>query len=662
MYKGQKHMHELTKIQFSPEFFQDEVREGFLITTMVKRYWAAQLKMLSIIAQICDKHDIKWFADCGTLLGAVRHEGFIPWDDDLDICMLRSEWARFFEVAKSELPEEYVVMTLDEQPEYDQIIGRISNSHAIDYSPAHLREYYGCPYTLGVDVFPLDNLYDDDEKEKDRMARAHKAADAFYKNGTRESLLKVEKIYRECPDEKASRVTLMPVHITYNDHIYPKELFASSVELPFENTYIRVPARYEEVLALEYYDYMKVVKAGGVHDYPAYCDQEKILAEKIGENPFRYTFDGRHLLNAVGRYVLKMTNPKPQKDHEKVLFLPVRAKWWPSMECLWLEMKNNPNCDVSVAPLPYYHRDYDGGILDKNYEGELFPVYIRIENIENIEDIDVEAERFDMIIVQVPYDGWSTSLTVPEQFYSFNLINYTDELIYMPFFDIDDSAQDGDKASVAISIMAEQSAVVFADKVILKSQRMKDVYMRKLIELSGEETRSYWDQKLVVKEFSEPCAESGQEKEAVAVDHAPADASRWDAFIGSHEGKKIIVYYISISFLMKGGSRALDKIRDSLRVFQENSDKVSVVLLPQDTIDYYLPRIDMSLWEQYQSLIEEIGHDGCFENCILDKDGVCLDYIDKWDGFYGDTGALPRRCVERHVPVMIQNLDIMAIN
>ena len=647
----------LDNLSFPPEFFEDEVREGFLITTMVKRYWAAQLKLLSIIAGICDKYDIKWFADCGTLLGAVRHEGFIPWDDDIDICMLRSEWVRFFEAARKELPKEFVILTLQDQPEYDEVIGRIVDSQAINYSSGHMKEFYGCPYTVGVDIFPLDNLYDDEDKEKDRMKRAHKAADEYIEKRTRERLLKVERIYRECPDEEGARVTLMPVHITYNDHIYPKELFDAWVELPFENTFVRVPARYEEVLAIEYHDYMKVVKAGGVHEYPAYCEQEKILGEKIGRNPFRYTFDGRQLLTAVGRYVMKMTTPKAEKEHERVLFLPARAKWWSSMEPLWCEMSNDPRYDVYVAPLPYYHRNFDGEIVDENYDGDLFPDCIRIRNIEQI---DVESERFDKIIVQVPYDGWSTTLTVPESYYSNNLIRYTDELIYLPFFDVDDSGQDGDKASVAISIMAEQPAVVYADKVILKTRRMKDVYMKKLIELSGEETRNYWDQKLLVKDFA-GAADQCEHKEYGSESKDPSsDMSRWDALIGDNKGKKIVVYFITISFLMKGGSRSIDKIRDSLRVFQENSDKVAVVLLPQKLIEVELPRLDEGLWLKYKELLQEIG-DGRYGNCIPDMEGGSLEFTDKWDGFYGDTGAVPRKCVSMHIPVMIQNLDVISV-
>ena len=146
---------DILDISFAEAFFEDEVREGFFVPTMMKRYWAAQLKVLSVIAGICKRHGINWFADYGTLMGAVRHGGYIPWDDDLDICMLRSDYARFFEAAKGELPEGYVIMTLDEQPEYRELFGRISNSHAIDFSDRHMEEFYGCPYSVGVDIFPI---------------------------------------------------------------------------------------------------------------------------------------------------------------------------------------------------------------------------------------------------------------------------------------------------------------------------------------------------------------------------------------------------------------------------------------------------------------------------------------------------------------------------
>ena len=92
-------------MQFPYTYFEDEVREGFYISGIIKRAWAAQLEVLEIVDKICQKHNIRWFADCGTLLGAVRHGGYIPWDDDLDICMLRDDYIRFNEIAEQELPE-----------------------------------------------------------------------------------------------------------------------------------------------------------------------------------------------------------------------------------------------------------------------------------------------------------------------------------------------------------------------------------------------------------------------------------------------------------------------------------------------------------------------------------------------------------------------------
>ena len=95
-------------MEFSIDFFLDEVREGFFIPAMMKRAWAAELEILVEIDRICDKYKLRYFIDYGNLLGAIRHKGFIPWDDDIDIMMMRKDYEIFAEVANAELPKELV--------------------------------------------------------------------------------------------------------------------------------------------------------------------------------------------------------------------------------------------------------------------------------------------------------------------------------------------------------------------------------------------------------------------------------------------------------------------------------------------------------------------------------------------------------------------------
>ena len=79
-------------LEIPESFFKDEVRHGFLVPEEMKRAWASEMKVLDMLMDFCNKNDLRCFAEYGTLLGAVRHKGFIPWDDDIDVCMLRPDF------------------------------------------------------------------------------------------------------------------------------------------------------------------------------------------------------------------------------------------------------------------------------------------------------------------------------------------------------------------------------------------------------------------------------------------------------------------------------------------------------------------------------------------------------------------------------------------
>ena len=90
-------------INYDESYFQPEDRDGEHLKGMEKRFWASTMESLEQVDKICKRHNITYFGYYGTLLGAVRHGGFIPWDDDMDIAMFRKDYNRFIQYAKEEL-------------------------------------------------------------------------------------------------------------------------------------------------------------------------------------------------------------------------------------------------------------------------------------------------------------------------------------------------------------------------------------------------------------------------------------------------------------------------------------------------------------------------------------------------------------------------------
>lgn len=306
-------------MQFTKSYFEDEIREDFYIPGMVKRSWAKQLDILEVIRTICDRHNIQWYADCGTLIGAVRHGGFIPWDDDLDICMFRDDYIRFTEIAKKELPPEYRMLNLELEPEYDNFLTRITNGDKIRTNVEYLNANNGFPYTAGIDIFPLDYLIPDARLEEQRRLMTKEVWDLtdrviigkeprtvleiveYVKALTGidldqslplvAALLRaLEILFQSYMGKDAKEVALMGFYVKDKTHVYPVSYFRHSLEVPFETGTIKVPAVYGEVLKIEYGTWELTNRNGGNHGYPYYKNQEKILLNSQGAAPYLYQY------------------------------------------------------------------------------------------------------------------------------------------------------------------------------------------------------------------------------------------------------------------------------------------------------------------------------------------------------------------------------------
>lgn len=293
-------------------FFRDEVRNGFYISTQIKQAWGAQLMVLSAIDDICRKHDITYFADWGTLLGAVRHGGYIPWDDDLDICMKRADYIKFREAAKAELPKGFAVQDYANQKDHWLFIAKVVNRNHMCFEEEHLNRYNNFPYIACVDIFVLDYLYQDEKKEKERcdeIMRLLSAAEGILEGrlsaAARENCIaRIERDYHirigrdfdarqtgiaiyklaeeqmsRAKDSEADRVGQIFPWILKGGKGYPKEYFDEAVRLPFECTDVPVPYRYNEVARRHYGDYLKIKKGRAAHEYPFYEGQRANLQE-----------------------------------------------------------------------------------------------------------------------------------------------------------------------------------------------------------------------------------------------------------------------------------------------------------------------------------------------------------------------------------------------
>lgn len=295
-------------IKIDDSYLEDEIRDGFYIPSMTKRTWAMELTVLDLIDSICSKHNITYFADWGTYLGAIRHKGFVPWDDDLDICMHRNEFNKFLAVAKEELPEGYSVMSFHNNDYSWKFIYNIVPNDHMCFTPEYLKSHYSFPYIVAIDIFIIDNISDDDSIEQSRneqVKRLLNEADkiSLSEQSEPDKLNKMRAIYDEAEkllqlenEHDTERVVQKVPWGVYHNRTYDKSDFINAVRVPFEMTSVPVPLCFNKILSSKYGNFMNIVFGGGGHNYPYYIGQKKALKEDF-DYPATYKFSESDLLS-----------------------------------------------------------------------------------------------------------------------------------------------------------------------------------------------------------------------------------------------------------------------------------------------------------------------------------------------------------------------------
>lgn len=122
----------------------------------LKRLQSIELMMLNDFKRICKKHNIKYFAYAGSGIGALRHQGFIPWDDDIDIGFMRDDYERFLKIAKEEMSEKYTVMNNRENKNYPLMTTRLMLKGTV-FREIALKDV-DCDLGIFLDLYPFDKV------------------------------------------------------------------------------------------------------------------------------------------------------------------------------------------------------------------------------------------------------------------------------------------------------------------------------------------------------------------------------------------------------------------------------------------------------------------------------------------------------------------------
>ena len=270
------------------DFFKEEVKNDFLVDINRKKIWAVELDLLRKFISVCEKYDLKYFADSGTLLGAVRHKGFIPWDDDIDIVMPRDDYDKLIAVAKQEFDSPYIFQCPQIDRNYHRNHAQIRN---ITTTAILKREFGMYKFNQGIfiDIFPLDTVPTDNSVIKKYMRKSRiynimrrikytvcsKDRKIFILLSKTIGRLipskaldydKFEKFcgqYRELDKGWIDKFTFREGKLK---HLFNKEWYKNSNECQFEMINISIPIEYDNILK-KYYgnDYIIPKRLGSDH-------------------------------------------------------------------------------------------------------------------------------------------------------------------------------------------------------------------------------------------------------------------------------------------------------------------------------------------------------------------------------------------------------------
>ena len=393
-----------------------------------------------------------------------------------------------------------------------------------------------------------------------------------------------------------------------------------------------------------------------IHALEVYCEYVFQTAQSLSS---REAFDLNYQRLCHQISVIRETFEKEVPNKKEIVFFPYNASMWDSLESIYLAALEDTDCLVYCVPIPYYEKNPDGSFGQLHYELDKFPFNI---DVISYLDYDFKERRPDTIYIHNPYDNWNHVTSVHPDYYAKNLREYTDNLVYIPYFVLEEISPSNQTAINGMKHFCFLPGTIYAHKVIVQSENMKQIYVNEFIMAAAENglSGSYTDRKIQEGRFlglGSPKLDkiSNSSKNDIIL------PDEWLPIIQKADGsyKKIVFYNTTIAAFLENKDIMLNKIEDSLDFFYHQKDDVALLWRPHPLMESTIKSMNPQLWNRYHSIVENYISQGWG---IYDDTSDLNRAILLSDCYYGDSSSVVQLYQETGKPIMIQNVNILYKN